>query len=188
VLPYLERLRAELSIPILYVSHALDEVARLADNLVLLQHGSVVAAGPLGDLLSRLDLPLAVGEQAGVVIEARVAVHDAQHALTRLDFGDSSLWVSALNQPIGARSRARVLARDVSLALSPPGPSSILNVLSARITELRDQGPDRVNVRLLVGSGEAPLLARVTRRSRDELGLRPGLTVYALVKSVSVTA
>lgn len=188
VFPYLERLRDELSIPMLYVSHTLAEVARLADHLVLLERGSVVAAGPSVELLSRLDLPLAGGEQAGVVIEARVAEHDAQHQLSRLDFTGGALWVSRVERPLGAALRAHVLARDVSIALGPPGPSSILNILPAEVAELCDLGPDRVNVRLKLGEAGVALLSRVTRRSREALRLAPGSQVYAQVKSVAVLA
>lgn len=188
VFPYLERLRTELSIPIVYVSHALDEVARLADDLVLLQRGRMLASGPVTTLLSRLDLPLALGEHAGVVIDATVAAHDTTDALSRLDFDGGSLWVSLVHRPIGSRARTRVLARDVSLALDRPGPSSILNIFPARVLELSDEGPDRVNVRLALGAGGVVLLARVTRRSRDALALGPGSAVYAQVKSVALVA
>ncbi|HET7539449.1 MAG TPA: molybdenum ABC transporter ATP-binding protein [Polyangiaceae bacterium] len=185
--PYLERLRRELSIPIVYVSHSLDEVARLADRLVLLDNGRVTAAGSPSELLSRLDLPFASGEQSGVVIETQVALHDDIDGLTRLDFEGGALWLSRLSLPVGSRARVRVLARDVSLAMNHPGPSSILNVLSGYVTALSDEGPSRVNVRLVVGTANTPLLACITRRSRDALGLAPGSAIHAQVKSVALT-
>jgi molybdate transport system ATP-binding protein len=163
-------------------------VARFADNLILLDRGKVLAAGSVMELLSRLDLPLSLGDQAGVVIEAKVALHDRADSLSRLDFDGGSLWVSHVDRPIGGRARTRVLARDVSLALEQPGPSSILNILPARVVELSDEGPDRVNVLLTVGAGAVALLARVTRRSRDALALAPGTPVYAQVKSVALVA
>ncbi len=186
ILPYLERLRDELSIPIIYVSHAIGEVARLANHVVLLEGGRTVASGPATETLARLDLPTARLDDSGVVIDARVAEHDETDQLTRVDFGDGSLWVGRVNRPNGASVRLRVLARDVSLAREPPGRSSILNVLSARVVDLRDDGPDRVNIRLSLGLLETPMLARVTRRSRDALGLTSGIAVYALVKSVAL--
>jgi molybdate transport system ATP-binding protein len=186
ILPYLERLRDELSIPIVYVSHALEEVARLAGHLVLLDGGRVVASGPTAETFARLDLPLARSDDGGALIEARVAVHDEVDQLTRLDFDGGSLWVTRVARPSGARARVRVLARDVSLARDPPGLSSILNVLAASVAELRDHGPDRVDVRLSIGGGPVSLLARITRRSRDALGLHVGLGVHALVKSVAL--
>ena len=184
LLPYLERLRDELAIPILYVSHSVEEVARLADTIVLLENGRVLAQGSLFELFPRLDLPFAEGEQAGVVFEGRLAEHAEAHALSRIACGEVSLWVSRVARELGAPVRARILARDVSIALSLPGPSSILNVIRAEIMELSDYGPDRVNVRLLAGN--VTLLARITRRSREALSLREGLVVHAQVKSVAV--
>lgn len=186
VLPYLERLRDELSIPIVYVSHSLDEVARVADWLVLIDGGRVTQAGALTDMTSRLDSPLSHGDQAGVVIAAQVTEHDSVHHLTRVEFPGGALWVSEVKQPLGAIVRARVLSRDVSIALSEPGPSSILNVIPARVAEVSDEGPDRVNVALAVGAGSTRLLARVTRRSLSALGLEIGKPVYAQVKSVAL--
>ncbi|HXN32002.1 MAG TPA: molybdenum ABC transporter ATP-binding protein, partial [Polyangiaceae bacterium] len=116
ILPYIERLRDELSIPIIYVSHSLDEVARLASHVVLLDGGRTVASGPTNETLARLDLPMARLDDSGVVIDARVAEHDERDQLTRVDFGDGSLWVGRVNRPNGASVRVRVLARDVSLA------------------------------------------------------------------------
>jgi molybdate transport system ATP-binding protein len=188
LLPYLERLRDGLSIPIIYVSHALEEVARLADHFVLLESGRAVASGPTADMLARLDLPIARFDESGVVIGAEVAEYDETDQLTRVVFGDVSLWIGRVDRPNGAHVRVRVLARDVSLAREPPGRTSILNVLAARIVDLQDDGPDRVNIRLAVGTLETPLLARITRRSRDVLELAPGLVVHALVKSVALVA
>jgi molybdate transport system ATP-binding protein len=188
ILPYLERLRDELAIPIVYVSHAMDEVARLADHLVLLDEGRVVAAGPIAEILARLDLPTALADDGGVVIEGTVSGHDEPNGLTRIAFAGGELWVGRVERPAGASVRARALARDVSLALQAPGPSSVLNVLSARVVEVRDLGPDRVNVRLAIGDGPVALLARITRRSQAALGLGPGVAVHALIKSVALLA
>ncbi|MDP1995769.1 MAG: molybdenum ABC transporter ATP-binding protein, partial [Gallionella sp.] len=187
ILPYLERLHGELDIPVIYVSHALDEVARLADQLVLMEQGRVVASGALNEVLGRLDLPTAHLDDAGAVIEAGVAAHDEEYHLTRLDFSGGSLWVSKVERAIGSVVRARVLARDVSIATAMPHGSSISNILEARIDEIRDEGPDRVNLRMSVGSGKL-LLSRITRRSRDQLGLAPGMEVFAQVKSVALIA
>jgi molybdate transport system ATP-binding protein len=187
ILPYLERLHRELNIPVLYVSHALDEVARLADHLVLLEKGRVIASGELHETLARLDLPTAHFDDAGAVIEAAVAQQDEKYHLTRLDFPGGSLWVGKVEQPFGTRIRARVLARDVSIATQPPQGSSINNILNARIEEIRDEGPDKVVVRMTVGESQV-LLSRITRRSRDQLGLGAGMYVCAQVKSVALMA
>jgi molybdate transport system ATP-binding protein len=187
IFPYLEQLHSELEIPVLYVSHALDEVVRLADHLVLLQQGRVIASGALNEMLARLDLPPAHLDDAGAVIEAKVAVHDETYHLTLLDFSGGNLWVSKLDRASGEIVRARILARDVSIATVAPHCSSISNILAARITDIRDQGPDRMILRLEVGDGNV-LLSRITRRSCDQLGLVVGMGVFAQVKSVALTA
>ncbi|GAB5604276.1 molybdenum ABC transporter ATP-binding protein [Sideroxyarcus sp. TK5] len=185
ILPYLERLHRELNIPVLYVSHAMDEVARLADHLVLLEKGRVIASGELHETLARLDLPTAHFDDAGAVIEAAVAQQDEKYHLTRLDFAGGQLWVGRVEQPFGTTVRARVLARDVSIATQAPQGSSINNILNARIEEIRDEGPDKVVVLMKVGESQR-LLARITRRSRDHLGLVAGMFVCAQVKSVAL--
>ena len=187
ILPYLERLHRELKIPVLYVSHAMDEVARLADHLVLLDQGKVIASGELHETLARLDLPTAHFDDAGAVVETTVTQHDEKYHLSRLDFPGGQLWVGRVDQPFGTQVRARVLARDVSIATQPPQGSSINNILNARIEEIRDEGPDKVVVRLKVGESQV-LLSRITRRSRDHLGLVAGMYVCAQVKSVALMA
>ncbi|NMG77135.1 molybdenum ABC transporter ATP-binding protein [Aromatoleum diolicum] len=184
ILPYLERLHDELDIPLVYVSHAPEEVARLADHLVLLDGGRVLAAGPIHEVMPRLDLPLAHGEDAFVVIDARVAAHDEAYALTRLEFGGLPLWITGLDTRIGAQVRARVLARDVSLALSERHESSILNVLPARVVSLDEADAGRTLVRLELGG--SAMLARITRRSAVQLGIAPGMEVFAQVKGVAL--
>jgi len=184
ILPYLERLHGELSIPIIYVSHAPDEVARLADHLVLLDQGTLVASGPLNQVLSRIDLPAAFADDAGVVIEARVAEHEADQ-LTRLEFPGGEIFVSTRHEAVGARLRCRIHARDVSLTLAPQVHSSILNCVAAIVIDLAPTPtPGHVLVRLDV-AGE-PLLARITQRSADKLGIRPGLALRAQIKAVAL--
>jgi len=185
ILPYLERLHDSLSIPILYVSHAPDEVARLADHLVLLEQGRVLASGPMAETMARLDLPTAADEDAGVVITAQVGAQDPDYHLTRLDFPGGVIWVSQREAPLGQPARLRILARDVSIALEGDNPSSILNRVQARVTALAaTDSPAQLLVGLQVG--ETALLARITRRSRDQLGLAPGMAVWAQIKSVAL--
>ena len=186
ILPYLERLHRELAIPIIYVSHSPDEVARLADHLVLLDQGRVVASGPLNDVLSRIDLPAAFADDAGVVIEASIAAQEADD-LTRLEFPGGTIFVSRHDEPIGTVLRCRIHARDVSLALVPQVHTSILNCVSAVVVDLAPTDtPGHVMVKLDV-SGE-PLLARITRRSAERLDIRPGLALRAQIKSVALLA
>lgn len=184
ILPWLESLHDELDIPVLYVSHSRDEVARLADHLVLIEEGHARASGPIGELLTRLDLPLSRGGGAEALIEARVAGHDRDYGLTWLDFpgGRFSVVHSALE--MGSPVRLRLLARDVSLTLEPQAGTSILNIFPATVEDLASDGDARVTVRLLAGG--VPLLAQVTRKSADLLRLAPGKQVYAQAKSVAV--
>lgn len=185
ILPYLKCLHRELDIPVFYVSHAMEEVALLADHLVLLDQGRVIASGAISETLARLDLPTAHFDDAGVVIEASLAWHDETYHLTRLDFSGGSLWVGKVNQPFCSEVRARVLARDVSIATTVPQSSSISNILQASIVEIYDVGLDKVVVRMKVGKTQM-LLSRITRRSRDLLSLTVGMQVFALVKSVAL--
>jgi molybdate transport system ATP-binding protein len=184
ILPYLERLHAELSIPVLYVSHSPDEVARLADYMVLMEAGRVSAQGPLSRMMTRLDLPLARGEHAEALLEGVVAGHDEVYHLTEVSAAGAAIVIPREDLAIGQRVRLRIQARDVSLALMPPERSSIVNVVPARVAELDPYAPGQVSVRLLVDG--AVLLARVTERSVDQLGLEPGREVYAQVKGVAL--
>ncbi|MDA8254190.1 MAG: molybdenum ABC transporter ATP-binding protein [Betaproteobacteria bacterium] len=184
ILPYLERLHDELSIPVLYVSHSPDEVARLADYMVLMEKGRSLASGPLKDMLARLDIPLAHGDEAGVVIDMVVGEHDETYHLTRLDFAGGGISVARQPHALGHRMRLRIHARDVSLALERHSDSSILNILPARVVEVADENPAQVVVRL--DAEGVPLLARITRKSSALLGLEPGMAVFAQVKSVAL--
>lgn len=185
ILPYLAALRRALDIPIIYVSHQMDEVIQLADTMVLIDAGAVVASGPVEELTSRLNLaPLTGDRDAGAVLACRVAEHDPRFDLTRLSFGGGSIWVAALDMAVGASVRARIGARDVALALAPPSGISMLNVIEARISEIGDAAGAQVDIGLM--AGEDALWARVTRRSLAELGLETGMTVHALIKSVSI--
>ncbi|MCD2511207.1 molybdenum ABC transporter ATP-binding protein [Comamonas endophytica] len=185
VLPYLDRLQRALDLPILYVSHALDEVAQLADALVLLQDGQVRAQGTTESLLARLDLPLSRGDTAAAVVSGIVTAHDAADHLSTVDFPGGPLQLVASHpHPVGSRVRLRVPAGGVSLALAAPQGSSILNILPARVQAMRDDGPGLVMVALQ--AGPTPLLARITQRSARQLGLAPGVGVYAQVKGVAL--
>ncbi len=185
ILPYLERLRDALDIPMLYVSHAPNEVARLADHLVVLDQGRVSAAGSLQETLSRIDLPIRLGEDVGVVLDARLGAHDEAWHLSRVDFPGGALWTRRQARPAGQAVRLRILASDVSLACQEPSASSIQNVLPAVVDSLAaDEHPGLLLVRIRLG--ESHLIARLTRRAADQLGIRPGLPVWAQIKSVAL--
>lgn len=185
ILPYLERLHDGLEIPVLYVSHAADEVARLADHIVLMENGRTTVQGPLAETLTRMDLPLRLGEEAGAVFEGTVAERDPQWHLARIEFDGGDLWVRDGGAPVGQRVRLRILARDVSVAASHHADTSILNLLPATVTALADEEhPSLALLQLRIG--RTPLLARLTRRSVQRLGLAPGREVWVQIKAVAL--
>ena len=200
VLPCLERL-GQTGVPVVYVTHALDEAARLADHLVVLRDGRVQAAGPAADLWTRLDVPLGPPDEATAVLSATVLRHEPAQGLSLLRVGPVSaageLWTGLCPSPVGEVVRVRVLARDVSVSLSRAHDSSILNILPAVVAELRDDVQGGVMLSLQLGAHAAPsaavdaalaprLLARITRRSAEHLGLRVGQAVFAQVKGVAL--
>jgi molybdate transport system ATP-binding protein len=185
VMRYIELLRDDLGIPIVYVSHSVAEITRLSDTVVILSDGRTLASGDVDDVMGRIDLRPQTGRyEAGAVIEATVAEHDERYGLTRLAFEGGSLTVPNVEALAGERVRVRIRARDVSLAVAPPSGLSILNVLEGSITAIGDDEGPIVEVQLRIGA--TPLQARITRRSRVELGLAEGQPVYALIKAVSL--
>jgi molybdate transport system ATP-binding protein len=197
VLPFLEALHTELRLPIVYVSHALPEVARLAHHLVLLNEGRVLASGPLAEVLARTDLPTAQGEDAGVVLHATVAEVDATWQLARLHVAAAGLQLWARDQglAIGSAVRVRVLARDVSLTLQAQTGTSISNQWPGTVEEVATDDHAalalvRVRLHAEGGAGQGTaggcVLARLTRRSLHALGLQPGQPVWAQVKTVAL--
>ena len=185
VIDHIERLRDEIGVPIVFVSHAVDEVARLAGTVVVMANGRVAAAGPAAEVMARLDLdPLAGIEAAGAVLDATVQGHDTAYGLTLLALpGGGILRVPRLRLPPGRRLRVRVRARDVALATAEPRETSVLNVFRGHVVEIGPRRGASVDVAVDIG---ARLTARITARSADTLGLAPGTAVYALIKSVAV--
>ncbi len=184
VLPYLEELARSYEIPIIYVSHSLDEVARLADYILLMDQGRVVAQGPLETVLSRVDLPVALDNDLGVVLPARVTAKDSRWHLLSADFEGGQFWIRDDGLALGEKIRVRVLARDVSLSLNPQE-SSILNSLPATVADIVADSDDAMAlVRLRLGSHL--LIARITRRSVERLQLVEGMSVWAQIKSVAI--
>lgn len=185
ILPYLEKLHDELDIPVLYVSHAPDEVAHLADHLVVLDGGKCLANGPLVETLARLDLPIRLGEDAGVVIDAVVSRRDTQWHLASVAFPGGELWFRDGGHPVGHRARIRILARDVSIARERIDGTSIQNTLPARIVAIADDThPALALVQLDVGG--STVIARLTHRSAAGLDLKPGMAVWAQIKAVAL--
>lgn len=188
ILPYLERLHETLALPVLYISHDMAEVERLADQLVLMKDGRVLAAGPISGLQADLSLPLIMSKDAAVSLDATVVSQDPADGLATLAVDGATLLVPSAPVRPGEHQRLRVLADDVSLARERPSRSTIINILAARILSVSETSEHRVT--LLLGLGEqgagARLLSRVTERSLTQLGLAPGLDVYAQIKGVAL--
>ena len=185
ILPYLERLRSRFNIPILYVSHAVDEIVRLADHVVIMRQGKVITQGGITELFSRTDLPLGVSNEVGAILECNVAETDKQWHLMRVTFDGGELWLPNVENKQNNTQRIRILASDVSLTLSPHTDSSILNVLSGRIVEIiNDEDPAMSLVRLKVGGNY--LLARLTLKSLQKLNLALGKSIWIQIKSAAI--
>jgi len=184
ILPYLERLHQSIQIPILYVTHDPNELVRIADHLVLLEEGGLLAQGPLEEVMARIDLPISRNDDAGAVVHAKILEHDEEYFLTRLQFSGGELLVSWVDLPVGSDIRVRIHAKDVSLALELPGPTSIINILPARVDALQAHGRGRMVIKLDIGG--VPILARITQQSQQRLGIEPGKQVYAQIKSVAL--
>jgi molybdate transport system ATP-binding protein len=185
ILPYLARLKSALSLPILYVTHSLDEVAHLADTLVLIRAGHVLASGSLPEIAARADLPLAEREDAAAILPARVMAHDPASRLTSLEAAGRSFLVPLLSSPTGTGLRIRVPAREVALATAAPGGMSIHNVIAGTVGRIIDD--ERSHAALVeVRLDGAGLLARVTPDAVRRLALARGTPVLALVKSMAI--
>jgi molybdate transport system ATP-binding protein len=187
ILPFLVRLRQEMKLPIVYVTHSLGEVLQLVDTLVLLQEGKSVAVGPANEVLSRLDLAGKTGPSTlGSVLTTTVAEHEAEFGLTRVQYRDQSLYIPEQPLEVGSALRVHLLAQDISIALGQPEtPTSVLNTLPATVLEIgrMDSKGSSVNLKLDVGE---PILATITRKSLAHLQLKPGMQVYANVKAVKM--
>ena len=190
ILPYLEALHRELQIPVLYVTHSLEEVARLADHLLVLEDGRVKEQGPMLDVLASLDSSLQAEEGNGAVLLGRIAARDSDWHQVRVDISGGSLWVRDSGDAVGEELRVRVLARDISLSLIDNDQSSILNRLPCTVQRIvDDQDESMVLVGLSVGNdseAQAKLVARISKRSQHDLQLRAGQSVWAQVKSVAI--
>lgn len=185
ILPYIERLPERFGMPVLYVTHAIDEAARLARRMMVLQDGRMLAEGPIGEVMERLDLQPATGHfEAGVLLETTVLRHDPRFRLTVLACCGQEIAMPEADLPVGAPARVRVRARDVALALSKPSGITIRNVLAGRIARIAEEA-DTAFAETLVDIGGVNLRARITRASVAELGLKEGDRVHALVKSIA---
>ena len=184
LLPYLDRLHDEHSVPIIYVSHDIDEVSRLCDHLLLIDKGKIVASGELHEMLSRLDAPILYGRNAGTVIQAMPKRYDADYDLTRFRFSGGELLVPGHYDANTPNLRLRIAASDVSLCVTRPQQTTILNILPAEVDDIQPTGPSTDLVRLAIGDDF--LLAQVTRLSVARLDLKKGDQVFAQVKSVTV--
>lgn len=185
IVPYLSRLKTALRLPVLYVTHDLNEVTHLADSLVLIEAGRVVGFGPMAEVAARADLPLARRDDAGAVVTCSVAEHDRARELTLLDGGGARFWVPLLDAPLGSECRIRVPAREVILAGRAPEAISLHNVIAGTVRQIAAD-PARRAVMVEIALPAGGLLARVTPDAIARLGLQAGSTVLALIKSTSI--
>lgn len=186
IYPFLERLHQELAIPVLYVSHSLDEVARLGNHLILMEAGRVLASGPIAEIFTRSDLSLIHGQGAESLIEAQVSGHDDEFHLTYVSFAGGQFAVPRTDVAQGRAVRLRVLARDVSLTLRRQSDTSILNIFPATVEDIVEENPAQLTIRL--NANGVIILSRITRKSAAVLALEKGKAIYAQVKSVAILA
>ena len=185
IMPYLTRLKTALNLPIVYVTHALDEVAQLADSMVLIEAGRVIGSGPLPEIAARTDMPLAQRDDAGALLLCSVAEHDARRELSRLEGGGATLWVPLLDAPVGSKRRLRIPAREVILAGKPPDAISLHNIVPGRVRRMTADAARRsVLVEIALPSGA--LISRVTPDAIVRLDLAADRPVLALIKSTSI--
>lgn len=184
ILTGLQQLHREFAIPVLYVSHAIDEVARLADHVVVLDRGKIKASGSVFELIIDGDLALANGDNACALIEAKIVAHDEQYQLSQIAFSGGAMWLPLSRSKVGSVVRLRIQARDVSLCLNPQSGTSILNTLAVAVIGIRKDTAGSAMIEL--DANGARLLARITRKSCDHLDLIPGMALYAQVKSVAI--
>jgi len=186
VLSFVEQVPDRFGVPVIYVTHSIDEMARLADTLVLIDKGRFAAIGPVADVLARLDLPPLTGRfEAGTLIAGTVTRPDAGHGLTAIDIGGDELVVPRLDIAEGTGLRMRIRARDVAIAVTKPKGTSIRNILLAKVIEAAPEGDSAFAEVLLEVAGQA-MRARITRASLDELEIKPGQPVYAMIKAVAI--
>ncbi len=188
IMPFLERLRDRLSLPIVYITHDIAEVERLADQVVLMEKGRAFATGPLAALQSDPSLPLAVARDAAVTLDGAIEAHDARYGLLTLEVSGGRFVAPAPPARVGEHRRIRIVARDVSLAREPPGPSSILNILPGRVVAVRPVNSNEIVAVVALGAdgSGARVLSRLTRKSWELLGLAVGTSVHAQVKAVAL--
>lgn len=184
ILPYLEKLQRTLEIPIIYVSHSTDEVARLAEQLVILKNGEILGHGRIKDMLTRLDLPLSHRSDAEALLSATVIDTDTDFGLTRLDVDGNVVTVTGTNLTENDLVKLRIAAHDVSLTLDKQSGTSIQNILPVTVTQIEEENSAQTLVKLSLGSHF--LLARITRRAVQDLDITLGKNLYAQIKSVAV--
>ena len=184
ILTYIEELRDKLGLAILYVSHAIDEVIRLADQMVIISDGHKKAEGNVEQIMGRLDLhPLTGRFDAGAVLSTKVESYDKKYDITNLSFEGGTLRVTGAKLTVGNMVRAHIKARDVSLMLNYPKHTSVLNIFEGKIIEIGDLQGAQIDIKIDIGSA---LIARITKKSFDELGLRVGLNVFTMLKAVAI--
>lgn len=193
ILPYLERLQTSFNLPILYVSHSMDEVARLADHILVLDQGKIIAEGALRDVFSRIDLPQKLESESGVILQGSVIEKDPQWHLMRIAFAHSDIWLPDTGEALNQTVRIRILAKDVSLALTNHHDSSIMNRFAVTVDDIKsDQDKGMALLRLAIHNVDSThaitdiIIAKLTQKSVNKLDLQVGKSVWAQIKSVAI--
>ncbi len=186
IIPYLEELRSELSIPILYISHDIYEIHRIADRVALMEKGSLLTSGDIKTILTSLELPISRGSHAGAVINADVVEHDKEFNLSILEFEGGKISVARGGMTIGKNVKLRINASDVALALDKPRNTSVLNVFGVKVTGIVEINESQVIVKL--DAHGVAMLSKITKKSLDALSIKRGDKCYAMVKSVALIA
>jgi len=185
ILPYLERLHTSFDIPILYVSHSMDEVARLADHILVLDQGKIIAEGELTQVFSRIDLPQRLEQESGVILHGKVIEKDQQWQLMRIAFAQGEIWLPDSGEAVKQAVRIRILAKDVSLALNNHDDMSIVNRIEVKVAEIKSD-TDNAMALVRLTMGEDYLVAKLTKKSTHHLQLKVGMTIWAQIKSVAI--
>lgn len=185
ILPYIEKLPSRFNIPIVYVSHSMNEVTRLADHTVVLGQGNIIAQGEPSAIFSRLDLSMGFQDDLGVILSGTISERDTQWHLARVAFADSTMWIRDDGDTIGQTIRVRILAKDVSLTLAPHSDSSIQNILPVEVVEIAKDSDTAMSL-IRLKMGREFLIARITSRATTQLRLVPGKQAWAQIKSVAI--
>lgn len=185
IMPWLEKLKGNLKIPMLYVTHSAEEVLHLADNLIVMEDGKIKTSGALTDVLANIDLPIKIGEDAGVLLKGKVVSKEPEWSLMTVDCGNIALHISDNGQPVGSAASLRILAREVVFAIDRPVDLSVQNAFEGTVEEISIHG-DGADALVRTNCSGQIIIGKLTRKALSELGIKEGSRIWLLIKSVAV--